>query len=70
MGSSTLSWPYLAFWGAHWCSPVLSSIHTLYAFNFHNVSELYTLQLDDDLMEVNMVDSALADGLMVWSDFD
>lgn len=70
MGNSAVLRAFLALLGTHFCTPVLSSIHTLYASNFHNVSELYTLQFDDETLEFNMVDSTQADGPMVWLDFD
>lgn len=70
MGNSAVSWAFLALLSAHLFTPVLSSVHTLYASNFHNVSELYTLQFDDESLEFNVVDSTIADGPMVWLDFD
>lgn len=65
-----VSWVFLALLSTHLCTPVLSSVHTLYTSNFHNVSELYTLQFDDETLEFNVVDSTPADGPMVWLDFD
>lgn len=70
MGNSAISWAFLALLGTHFCTPVLSSVHTLYTSNFHNVSELYTLQFDDETLEFNVVDTTPADGPMVWLDFD
>lgn len=70
MGGSALSSPFLAVWSAYLCVPVLSSVHTLYTSNFHNGSELYTLQFNDENLEFGQVDSAPADGPMVWLDFD
>lgn len=65
MCSSAAFWAFLAL-----CTPVFSTVHTLYASNFHNVSELYTLQFNDESLEFNVIDSTLADGPMVWLDFD
>lgn len=70
MSVSTLSSPFLALWSAYLCAPVLSSVHTLYTSNFHNGSELYTLQFNDENLEFIEVDSVPADGPMVWLDFD
>lgn len=70
MGNSAVFWALCALLSTHLCTPVLSSVHTLYASNFHNVSELYTLQFDDESLEFDVVDSTLADGPMVWLDFD
>lgn len=70
MGSSAVLWTLVALLGTHLCTPVLASVHTLYASNFHNVSELYTLQFDDETLGFDVVDSTLADGPMVWLDFD
>lgn len=70
MGSSVVSRAFFASLGTHLCTPVLASVHTLYTSNFHNVSELYTLQFDDETLEFNVIDSTSADGPMVWLDFD
>ncbi|KAK7737598.1 hypothetical protein SLS63_002727 [Diaporthe eres] len=70
MGNPALSWAFLALLGTRFCTPVLSSIHTLYTSNFHNVSELYTLQFHDETLEFDVIDSTPADGPMVWLDFD
>lgn len=70
MGGSALSPPFLALLSAYFCAPVLSTVHTLYTSNFHNGSELYTLQFNDENLEFSQVDSTPADGPMVWLDFD
>lgn len=70
MGTSAVSRPFLALLCACLCTPVLSDVHTLYTSNFHNGSELYTLQFDDENLEINEVSSTPADGPMVWLDFD
>lgn len=70
MSSSAVSWAFLGLLGTHLCTPVLASVHTLYTSNFHNVSELYTLQFNDERLEFNVIDSTSADGPMVWLDFD
>lgn len=70
MSGFALSPPLLALLSVYFCVPVLSSVHTLYTSNFHNGSELYTLQFNDENLEFNQVDSAPADGPMVWLDFD
>lgn len=70
MGRPAVSSAFFALLSTYLCTPALSSVHTLYASNFHNVSELYTLQFDDESLEFNVVDSTLADGPMVWLDFD
>lgn len=70
MGSNMVSRPFLALLRACLCTPVLSSVHTLYTSNFHNGSELYTLQFNDESLDFNQVNSAPADGPMVWLDFD